>query len=260
MSAHAIWEHWPTAPSGRTGLLSPGAAVIGLRGEGELRTVLRRWIGDDSRWFTRWPDDAPSEPQEPSVFFSRASSTDAAEAWFEMTCLDGQDHLLARAVMAAEEGLRWLDPPPDGPLGEVTAGLAELTSRAYVRGSAPQLRDGEVLALPGPELPDLADDLRQRSWHALDAQGHAGGSVLRALELPPLRDPEEGTLRARRAHLIRSSTPRSAPGLVVWRPGEVRLWRSGAHPLLDAPVDSSDLTEAESLLSDHLEGEPFGEG
>ena len=43
----------------------------------------------------------------------------------------------------------------------------------------------------------------------------------------------------------------------MWRPGDVRLWRSGAHPLLDAPVSLSDLTDAESLLVERVEGEPF---
>ncbi|MGO1284459.1 MAG: hypothetical protein ACTHWF_11745 [Brachybacterium sp.] len=259
MNANVVWEPWPTAPDAPAGLLRPGAAVLGICHEGELGAVLRRWVGDGSRWFTRWPDDDPSEAQAPSMFFGRASSTDTAEAWFEMTGVDGQDQVLARAAIAPGEELRWLDEPPVGPLGAVTAGLAELTARAFGPGAAPQLRDGEVLALPGPELPGLAEDLRQRSWHVRDHRGSAGDSMLRALEMPPLRDPEEGTLRARRAHLVHSSAPLSAPGLMVWRTGGVRLWRGGMHPLLDAPVTRSDLTEAESLLAEHVAGEPFAD-
>ena len=257
MNVTAVWEPWPIAADAPAGLLCPGAAALGMEHQEELLTTLRRWVGDGSRWLTRWPDDAPPDLSVPSVFFSRASSADAAEAWFETTSIDGRDQVLGRAAIARGEELRWLDQPPAGPLGAVTAGLAEITARAFEPGAAPLLPVGEVLALPGPEVPGLAEDLRQRSWHVRDRSGAAEGSVLRALEMPTLRDPEEGTLRARRAHLVRSSAPLSTTGLLMWRPGDVRLWRSGAHPMLDAPVSLSDLTDAESLLVERVEGEPF---
>lgn len=59
MNAKGVWEPWPSASDAPAGLLRPGAAVLGICHEGELGAVLRRWVGDGSRWFTRWPDDDP---------------------------------------------------------------------------------------------------------------------------------------------------------------------------------------------------------
>lgn len=244
------WETWP-ALRDETRLLHPGAALVGLHRDGELVGLLRRYVGDGSRWLTRWPTgESDREPPAPSVHFSADSDAHTAEAWFESECLDGEDHLVARAVLTPRQPPAWIQRPAAGTDGLVVEALAELLVESGGADAGNEMPLHEVIALPGPRVPGLHADLGARSWHVTD-----GRRVLRAVELPPLRGPDDDVLRARRARIIDSTAPLSAPGFLLWRDGEVRLWRGGSEPLLDPPLAPRDHSALEGLLVERLDAE-----
>lgn len=244
------WETWP-ALRDETRLLHPGAALIGLHRDGELVGVLRRYVGDGSRWLARWPTgESDREPPAPSVHFSADSNAHTAEAWFELEGLDGEDHLVARAVLTPRQPPTWIRRPPDGTDGLVVEALAELLVESGSTDAGDEIPLHEVIALRGPHVPGLHADLGLRSWHVTD-----GRRILRAVELPPLRDPDDDVVRARRARIIASTAPLSAPGFLLWKDGEVSLWRGGEEPLLDPPLAPRDHSALEGLLVEHLDTE-----
>lgn len=250
LQTRMAWEPWPLG-DGDAGLLRPGAAVVGVYNGDELTGVLRRWVGDGSRWLTRWPtDQSDREPPAPSAFFGEASTSLSAEVWFEAQGFDGEDHLLSRAELRPHQPPTWRQEPPTGPQGAAVKAIADVLVSAFAPGTPVELQRDEVMALPGPSVPGLHDDLALRSWHVF----HEGRS-LRALELPPLRDLEDDSLRARHAWLIDSTNPLAGPGLAVWRRGDVRIWRSGGYPLLDQPLSPRDHSPLEVSLAEHLLGE-----
>lgn len=244
---HGDWEPWPAGP-GDAGLLAPGSAVLGVYRDGELTVLMRRWVGERTRWWSRWPsEDSGPEPQVPTMFFADGSDAREARVLVEQRGLDGEDRLLTTAALRAGEPPRWLQDLPSGPEGRIIEAMAEVVATAWAAPVPDALPDDQVVSLPGPRLAEVHDDLAQRSWHL----AHQGRS-LRALEAPPIRDADSDVVRARRAWLIDGSSPLSGPGYVIWGDGEVRLWRSGEHPLLDRPVPLDQLRPSEALLVEHL--------
>lgn len=241
------WEPWPTDSTAHE-LLSPGAALIGLYDDGEPTGMVRRWVRDGTRWLTRWPLGATDrEPLAPTLFFSADSDAESADVWFEAEGFDAQEHLLARMTLEPSRSPSWHEGPPAGPVGHLVSALADLVVEAHSPRRETAFPQGEVIALPGPQLPGLPADLALRSWHA-----RHGGRALRAVEMPPSRDLEEESLRARRAQIFDAEAPLSPPGLVLWREGDLRLWRGGEDPLLDPPCVPGEYSALEALLVEHL--------
>lgn len=244
------WESWPIN-DGDAGLLRPGAAVIGLYSDNNLTGVLRRWVGNGSQWLTNWPvGQFDREPPAPSAFFGAESSSLSAEVWFEVQGFDAEDRIISKAELRPHQPPTWLQEPPAGSQGSVVEALADVLVSAFTPCAPVEFQRDEVMALPGPHVPELHEDLALRSWHVFQY-----GRSLRALELPPLRDLEDDSIRARRAWLIDSTEPLADPGLALWRRGEVRFWRSGKHPLLDQPLAPRDYSPLESSLAERLLGE-----
>ena len=244
------WEAWPACP-GDAGLQRPGAAAIAGYRDGELALVIRRWAGERSRWLSRWPSErSDPEPQIPTMYFADGSDARNARLLFERRGLEGEDHLLSTVDLRTGDAPRFLQELPDGPQGSVIEAMTSVVAKAWSASASDVLPDDEVVALPGPQLPGVHEDLAQRSWHLAHE-----GSTLRALEAPPIRDADGEIVRARRARLIDGGFPLSSPGLVVWGDGDVQLWRSGEQPLLDRPVPQHQLRPAEELLVGHLDQE-----
>lgn len=243
------WESWPTC-SGDAALLHPGAAVIAGYRDGELVTLMRRWVGRHSRWLSRWPaDDADSGPV-PTMFFADGSDSRTARVLFEQRGAEGEDRLVSTVELRSGSAPRWLGKLPVGPDCSLIEAMTNVVTEAWESSTPDVLPEGEVIALRGPRLSGVHDDLAQRSWH-LACQGR----TLRALEGTPLRDVDGDVVRARRAWVFDGGSAASAPGFILWGDGDIRLWRSGEHPLLDPPVLRYQRRPEEQLLMEHLEHE-----
>ncbi|WP_127097510.1 hypothetical protein [Brachybacterium saurashtrense] len=186
----------------------------------------------------------------PTVFFTDGSDARNARLLFEQRGLEGEDHLLSTVDLRTGDAPRFLQELPDGPEGSVIEAMTSVVAKAWSASASDVLPDDEVVALPGPQLSGVHEDLAQRSWHLAHE-----GRALRALEAPPIRDVDGEVVRARRAWLIDGGLPLSSPGLVIWGDGDVRLWRSGEQPLLDRPVLQQQLRPAEELLMEHFDHE-----
>lgn len=133
----------------------------------------------------------------------------------------------------------------------MVAGLADLVIQAYSPSEPQEFQADEVIALPGPCMPGVHEDLTERSWHLFHQ-----GQQLRAIEASPLSEPEGEAIRARRAWVMESPVPWASPALALWTSADVRFWRGGMHPLLDAPLSRGELSPQEKLILDHLGDEP----
>lgn len=245
----SIFEQWPSATVG-TGLLRSGAATIAGYRDGELAILVRRWVGDGSRWLSRWPTEEADNGPVPTMFFAEGSDPRRARVFFEQRGVDGEDHLVSTVELSTGDTPHWLEELPGGPEGSVIEAMANVVAKAWAASTPDALPEGEVIALPGPRLAGVHDDLAQRSWHLAHL-----GRTLRALEGSPFRDSDGDVVRARCASIFDGGSPVSAPGFVLWGDGDVRLWRSGEHPLLDPPVLRNQRRPEEQLLMEHLEHE-----
>ncbi len=240
---HLCRERWPAADPAP--LLQPGCATVAVLDDEAVVAVLRWWVADGITWFEPWPGSQDTALW-PSVVLGEGSTPTRAEVWFDRPRLDGQDELLARAVLSIDGSIDWEHPPADSLEGLVVRELAHAVAGQLRPATTPTLASGEVLALPGPALGGLHEDLRLRSWHA-----RVGDAVLRALEFTPIRD-EDDEVVARRAQVHWADAPRSAPGEVVWKGAGLRYWPGGSHPMVHPPQEREQWTGLERLLLDRL--------
>lgn len=146
--------------------------------------------------------------------------------------------------MAVGSPVEWLQPAPDGLEGLLVRAMAEAVTEQP--GTPPALASGEVMALPGPDAGPVHEDLRPRSWHA-----RLGDSMLRALELTPIRD-EDDELVARRVQVHRADAPHAAADQVVWDGTTLRYWPGGVHPMVRPALERDQWSGLERLLLDRV--------
>lgn len=241
---HLAQESWP--PAGPAMVLPPGCTTVTLLDDQTVVAALRWWVADGTKYFEPWPG-SPETALWPSMVLGEASTPARAEVWFDRPRLDGQDELLARARVAVGSPVEWLQPAPDGLEGLLVRAMAEAVTEQP--GTPPALASGEVMALPGSDAGPVHEDLRPRSWHA-----RLGDSMLRALELTPIRD-EDDELVARRVQVHRADAPHAAAGLAVWDGTTLRYWPGGVHPMVQPALERGQWSGLERLLLDRVESD-----
>lgn len=256
------WEPWPIWREQDRPTFFPAAVTLTLAtyvhassgAECIGSELVRRWIPDGSRSMTYWPEEpGTGTDHAPTLVFSDGSSWPGVRVAANIPGIDNVEKQVGSAVLGRDGHItRECIPSSADGLDVVVRAALEAAADVGSDRSESTFREGAVIALPGPPIPDdVSDDMELRSWHAARR-----GEQLRALEIPPIRELQNDELRSRWAALYRPTVHASDPaGVIMWHEGAVRIWTPDRHPLLDPPVPRHELSPAARLLTEHFETE-----